>query len=101
MQFVKIHTLTPPSLPTPRRRNLRLHRRVDFQQHPDLQPAVQSPRRRPFGSDSRGSQPQRSVSAGRAGEDRAVLYGWLESCVFAGGGAGGMRIAGQSLCAVD
>jgi hypothetical protein len=45
------------------RRHLRLDRRVHLQQHPTLQPAVQSPRRRPFGCDSRGSQPSESVPA--------------------------------------
>jgi hypothetical protein len=96
----RTQTNTRHSLPTPRRRNLRLHRRVNLQQHPDLQFEIKGPRRRPFGGCGRGRKSQRSVSARSTGTDRAVLYGWLESCVLDGGGLGGLRIAGQLLCAL-
>ena len=95
------YTLTlPHSLPTPRRRNLRLHRRVHLQQHPDIQPADQSPRRRPFGGGSRGCKSQRPVSARNTGTDRAVLYGRVESCVPDDSGSGWLCVVGQLLCAL-
>ena len=98
----KITLLTPHkhSLPTPRRRNLRLHRRVPLQQHADLQPADQGPRRRPFGGGSRGRESQRSVPAGNTGKHCAVLHGRLESRVLDGGRSGGLRVVGQLVCAL-
>jgi hypothetical protein len=94
------HTLRPHSLPTPRRRHLRLHRRVHLQQHPDIQPADQSPRRRPFGGGSRGRKSQRPVSARNTGTDRTVLHGWTESCVPDGSGSGWLCVVGRLLCAL-
>jgi hypothetical protein len=89
------HALTLHSLPTPRSRNLRLHRRIDLQQHPDRQSAVESPWRRYLRGHSRGCQSSRSVSSRGAGKNCAVLYGWLESCVPDGGGSGWLCVLGQ------
>jgi hypothetical protein len=94
------HTNINHSLPTPRRRHLRLHRRVHLQQHPDLQPAIQSPRRRPFGGGSRGNQSSGSVSAGDLGADCNVLHGWVEGRVLDGSGSGRLCVVGQLVCAL-
>ena len=100
IHLVKMTILMQSSLPTPRRRHLRLHRRVHLQQHPDLQPAIQSPRRRPFGGGSRGNQSSGSVSAGDLGADCNVLHGWVEGRVLDGSGSGRLCVIGQLVCAL-